>query len=273
MSSAISRLPGLGRLLQALGVNSVPAAGYFGEGWSVGTTLALYWLETVAVIVLISLRIVLHRRLTRRAGHWNVGLETRTKVAGRTTVRHGKTTFLVSFLAVMIPFTAAHGLFLGLLVFLVLPEHAQAPQGISLDDLRDGTVAMGGFLALGLLLDLVGLRERPFRWLERVAGRAQGRMFVTHLTIIFGMAAMAVWSAPAALFGVFVGLKTLLDLGGLLPDKEPSPDPPRWLAWLDGLGTSKDGLTFSAHYRKSIEDERLQRESNERPLAPGEGAA
>ena len=273
MKLQLSRLPGVGRLLQALGVNSVPAAGFFGEGWTVGTTLALYWLETVAVIVLISLRILLHRRLTRKAGHWNVATETRTRSGSRTTVRHGRTTFLVSFLMVMIPFTAAHGLFLGLLVFLVLPEHAQTAAGVDSADLGAGAAAIAVFLAIGLALDLVGMRERTFHWVEKVAQRAQGRMFVTHLTIIFGMGAMAVWSAPAALFGVFVGLKTLLDLGGLLPEKEPSPDPPRWLAWLDGLGPGKEGLTFSAHYRKSIEDERRKREADELPLAPGAAGA
>ncbi|MBZ0101957.1 MAG: DinB family protein, partial [Thermoanaerobaculia bacterium] len=46
------RIPGLGRLLQALGVNSIPAAGFFGEGWSIGTTLLLYWVETLVVILL-----------------------------------------------------------------------------------------------------------------------------------------------------------------------------------------------------------------------------
>ncbi|KAB2959195.1 MAG: hypothetical protein F9K18_11695 [Thermoanaerobaculia bacterium] len=273
MKFPVARLPWVGRLLQALGVNSVPAAGYFGEGWSIGTTLALYWLETVAVIVLISLRIVLHRRLTRRAGHWNIAVETRTKVGGRTSVRHGRTTFLVSFLAVMVPFTAAHGLFLGLLVFLVLPEHAKAPEGVALADLSAGAAAMALFLALGLVLDLVGLSERPFRWVERLAERAQGRMFVTHLTIIFGMGAMGVWGAPAALFAVFVGLKSLVDLGGLYPEREPRPEPPRWLAWLDGFGPARDGLTFSAHFRKAIEDERLKREANERPLDAGEAPA
>jgi hypothetical protein len=94
-------------------------------------------------------------------------------------------------------------------------------------------------------------------------------MFVTHLTIIFGMGAMAIWGAPAALFAVFAGLKALLDLGGLFPEREPSSEPPRWLAWLDGMGPSRDGLTFSAHFRKSIEAERLKREANERDLAPG----
>ena len=118
------RLPWVTRLLQALGVNSVPAVGFFGQGWSLGTTLSLYWLETVLVIVLVTVRIVLHRRLTRKAGHWNIPFETRITVAGTTTVRRRETSFLASFLGVMIPFTLGHGLFLGLLVVLPVLAHA-----------------------------------------------------------------------------------------------------------------------------------------------------
>lgn len=266
MMRLIRRMPWLGRLLQALGVNSVPAAGFFAEGWSVGTTLALYWLETVLIIVLVAARIVLHRRATRKAGHWSVDVETRITTRGRTTVRQGKTTYLVGFLGVMIPFTAAHGLFLGALVFLILPERAGSSATISLSDLEAGSKAMALFLGLGFAFDLAGLRDRPFRWIEKVAERAQGRMFVTHLTIIFGMGAMAAWEAPAALFAVFMGFKALMDLAGLLPDREPSPEAPRLLAWLDRFGPSRKGLVFSEHYRQSIEQERLKREASERVL-------
>lgn len=253
----------MARLLQALGVNSVPAVGFFGQGWSLGTTLALYWLETVLVIVLVSVRIVLHRRLTHKAGHWNIPYETRTTVAGRTTVRTGTTTFLASFLGVMVPFTAGHGLFLGLLVALVIPEFAGAAEGVAPADLANGALAIAVFLGIGLLVDLIGLADRPFRWIERVAERAQGRMFVTHLTIIFGMMAMAYWQAPVALFAVFFGLKTLVDLGSLMPQPEPRLEPPRWLAWMDGLGSSRTGQTFSQHFRQSVEADLRKREANE----------
>ena len=36
-TSTLARLPGVGRLLQALGVNSVPALGLFEGGWTSGT--------------------------------------------------------------------------------------------------------------------------------------------------------------------------------------------------------------------------------------------
>lgn len=169
----------------------------------------------------------------------------------------------------MVPFTAGHGLFLGMLIFLVLPDVGGPAAGVRLADLEGGALAVASFLGLGLLFDLIGLRDRPCRWIERVAERAQGRMVVTHLTIIFGMLAMSVWEAPAALFAVFVGLKTLVDLGSLVPERVEPPEPPRWLRWLDRFGPGQAGLNFSAHYRQSIEAVRRRHEANERVVEGG----
>jgi hypothetical protein len=163
----------------------------------------------------------------------------------------------------MVVFTAAHGLFLAMLILLALPQQAPA-ESIALADVRTGAMAMATFLGLGFAFDLIGLRKRTFRWIERMSEQAQGRMLITHLTIIFGMGAMAYWEAPAALFAVFVGFKLLMDFGGLFPDRELSPEPPGWLVWLDRFGPDKKGLTFSAHYRESVEQDRRKRENNER---------
>lgn len=273
MRPLIRRIPGLGRLLQALGVNGVPAAGVLGDGWSIGTALLLYWLETVVVIGLVSVRIVLHRRWTRRAGHWAVDYTVTNTSRGRKTVRHGKTTFLAGFLMVMIPFTAGHGLFVMLLAFLLLPQEGGEAARVSLAHVKLGAAAMGAFLALGLVFDLVGMRERSFGWIERISQRAQGRMFITHLTIIFGMGAMAYFDGPMGLFLVFAGLKLLADLGGLFAndDVQLAPDPPKWLAGLDRLGKKKDGKTFAEHYRESVLADQRKREDNERVLPANAG--
>lgn len=271
MKALVQRIPGLGRLLQALGVNSIPAAGFFGEGWSIGTTLLLYWVETLVVILLVTARILLHRRWTRRAGHWAATTAMTTSGKGRKPVRSGKSTFLAGFLGVMIPFTAAHGIFVLMIVFLVLPERGGDAARVSFEHFRIGAAGMAAFLALGLAFDLVGLRRRPFAWIERLANRAQGRMLLTHLTIIFGMGAMAWFDGPIGLFLVFAGLKLLGDLGGLLAkdDARLAPEPPKWAAHLDRLGRLKEGKSFSEHYRDSVLAEQKKREDFEREMPAG----
>ncbi len=251
----------LGRLLQVLGLNSIPVAGFLGEGWSPGTALAVYWLEGLFVILFVAIRIALHRRWTRKVGHFRVMSTGQSSAAGAGAPGSGS--FLVGYLGTAIPFTLAHGLFLSLLLFLILPREFGPQAGVALDDLKIGALGVFALLLVGFGIDLVSLRERSFRWLELTTQRALGRIFVVHLTIIFGMGAMAYFHAPAGLFAVFAGLKTLVDLGGAFPQRELALEPPRWLRFLDLIKT-KDGESFSAYWRRTEVAEQEVRAENER---------
>ena len=264
MKGRLGGIPGLGRVAQALGLNSVPALGLFGAGWSAGTALAVYWIESLMVIVLVSARIVLHRRWTRKSGHWHAGVQTlhrSGKLVERRSITH-----LQSYLGVAIPFTLVHGLFLSALLFLVFRDNPENDYRVSMPDLRDGVVGVAILLALGFLLDLIGLRSRPFRWIERGTERALGRVFVVHLTIVLGMFATVWTDGPSGLFVVFIGLKTLYDIGSVMPQKELELEPPRWLRGMDKV-KGKDGETFSETWRRTEEAARRQREENEQELA------
>jgi hypothetical protein len=256
-----------GRLLQALGINAVPIVGFFGQGWSPGTALAIYWVESVLVIVFMSVRIGLHRRATQKTGHYRGLAMSRSTTPGKGAPKPRRGTTLGSgYRSVAIPFTAVHGLFLGLLLFLFLPREFGPEAGVSLPDLARGAAGVTLFLAIGLVTDLFGLRDRSFLWMEQNVSRALGRIFVTHLTIIFGMFGAMFLNAPAALFGVFAALKTLVDLGSALPQSEPSLEPPRWLLFLDKKA-KKNGERFSDHWRKAELEARRVREENEREFS------
>ena len=86
------------------------------------------------------------------------------------------------------------------------------------------------------------------------------RIFVVHLTIVLGMGAVAFFGAPGALFGLFAVLKTLVDLGGVLPPREAGTDPPWLLRPLDRI-ESPEGEGFSAHWRRTRAAELAQREA------------
>ena len=64
----------LARLSLLLGVNAVPVVGVAGAGWTNATALVLYWCETVILVLLVALRIRLHRRWTNKRGHYCEGL-------------------------------------------------------------------------------------------------------------------------------------------------------------------------------------------------------
>lgn len=262
--SSLRRLPGAGRVLRALGLGGVPATGYFGAGWSVGTLLLLYWLETILVTAVVSFLIVCHRRSTRKAGHWSGSVAFTS--GGKTTIRSA--TFLQSFLGVMVPFTLVHGVFVAAFAFLVFPQELGPPAGVSADAVTDGLTAIAVFLLASLLFDLPGIGARPFHWVERLANRAQGRMIVTHLTIILGAGAMFALDAPLGFLVVFVGLKSLLDLGGMLPDRPPKPQASRAVKALGRRLPKKEGTSFDQHYEAAIAAELAKRDANEQ-VRPG----
>lgn len=218
------------RLLSLLGVNAVPAAGVFLSGWSSATALVLYWWENFFGSLLIAARIVVHRRVTRKRGHY-----------GGARTAAPRASFLAGFLSEMLLFTTAHGMFLAVILFF-LSQQQGAAAGVNRTELEEGLVGMTGFLLAGLSIDLVGLRERPFAWLKHIADVALGRMLVVHLTIIFGGAAYAYFEQPRTFFGVFIGLKVLLDLAWWSAGQEkPVPDEaPRWTRWFARPGQEEE---------------------------------
>jgi hypothetical protein len=99
----------------------------------------------------------------------------------------------------------------------------------------------------------------------RIFGRPAQRIFVVHMTIIFGMAGAMFLHAPAALFGVFAGFKILFDLGGAFPHRELALEPPRWVRFLDRL-PAKAGETFTERWRRTEEAARRLRQENEEEM-------
>src|SRR5437867_2247672 len=80
-------------LLTAIGLNAIPAFGWFVGDWSAGTTLVLYWLETLIGTLLLAVLIIRHRRVRPSKGHWNYhALQKQTPQTG------GSSTYLTAFL-------------------------------------------------------------------------------------------------------------------------------------------------------------------------------
>ena len=72
------------RVLVAVALSAVPIWGFFEQEWSPGTTLALYWFQSLVSIPINALLIELHRRATHKAGHYS-GTTTKSIVTVRVT--------------------------------------------------------------------------------------------------------------------------------------------------------------------------------------------
>ena len=275
----MARLPALSadgarRLFPVLGVNAVPVAGVFLAGWDGATALSLYWWENLIGSLLIALRILVHRALTRKRGHWRLqlGLEAHdarvggapgAERPGADGARPGS--FLLEFTLAACAATALHGAFLWFVVRRVLEDGPQA------DQLRQGILAVAGFQALGLLVDLYGIRDRPFSWIREQAQAGVQRVTLIHLVVIAGY-----WASlsPGGLgfFGPFAVLKALAEVGSMLTLAGVRADPdeaPRWLAGTINRIAPARG-DFAAYWRERRGEERRLHAADEEVVPEGE---
>jgi Family of unknown function (DUF6498) len=247
-------------LLALVAVIAVPAAGWFIEDWSAGTTLAVYWFENVAACLFAAARIVAHQRLSPRRGHFSYQAPTADR-------RGSQSSFVKGFLVTSLVFSAAHGLFLGFILFMLNHNGERDLAYVDWRSVRLGCVIVLVFLILDFVVDLPGLRRWSFVQIEQTANRGLRRVVVVHLTLIFGLFGAAMTGAPSTLFGVFVVLKTLYALTLVLPQWEPAA-PPSWLSRvMNRLPNVHPGERFEDHWVKDRADETKRRDRNEQPWA------
>jgi Family of unknown function (DUF6498) len=244
-------------LLALLAVNAVPAAGWFVGDWTAGTTLAVYWFENVALCLFVAARIVFHQRWSPRCGHFRYRAPTSDR-------RGSPSSFVQGFLVTSLAFSAAHGVFLGILLFVLGHNGRSDFAHIDWRSMGIGCLQVLIILAIDFAVDLPGLRGWPFWQIERSANRSLGRVVVVHLTLVLGLFGAAMTDI-SALFGVFVVLKTLSQLSMALPQWEPAT-PPNWLSRvMNRLPSVHPGQRFEDQWAKDRADEAERRDSNEQP--------
>lgn len=253
-------MKGLTQLLTSLGVNAVPAVGWFFEGWSSGTTLATYWFENVAASLFLALKILLHRRLVPCRGHF--------KYNAKQGAKQGTSgTYLSSFLPVSLIFSAAHGIFLFAIIGLLTANGKGDLVALDWRSLATGCGLVLVFLTVDFLIDLPGLKNKTFFWIEQKADANIARVCVVHLVLIFGMFGVALTGSNQALFAVFVVLKTMCDLSSVIPQWNPE-EPPIWLCKIMDKAPRDPkykNMTFAEFWRQDKQEEIDRRLANEKP--------
>jgi hypothetical protein len=208
-------------LVRVLVLNAVPLYGVFRGGWSWGTVLVLYWCESFLGGLLVLARMVVHRRLTGKRGYrrGQLGLTVSTDGSAPRTFR----SFVAEFLTLTLVFSLAHALFLALLLAFARDQDPGAL--VERLPLERGVATIALLLLGSFVVDLQGIRDRPFAWMRAMAQAAAGRAFVIHATVIAGMLAQIFLRNPHVTFRIFAVLKLLLELGGTLPIGQPASAP------------------------------------------------
>lgn len=254
-------MPRAVHLLALLAVNAIPAAGWFVGEWSAGTTLVVYWFENVAVCPFVAARIIVNQRTSPRRGHFKYQ-------APKSEGRGSQTSFVNGFLVTSLVFSAAHGMFLGVILFVLDHNNMKNGQGgfaaVDWHQVRNGSMGVVVVLAIEFAVDLPGLRRWTFWQVEQTANRSLGRIAVVHLTLVLGMFG-AVMTDASALFGIFIVLKTLNALSMALPQWEPA-SAPKWLSRvMNRLPNAHPGDEFEDMWAKERADEAERRSRNEQP--------
>ncbi len=248
----------------ALARNAIPVWGFLGRGWSPATTLVVYWFETLVGTLLIALRMEIHRHLTHLRGYSvEEGPATISVSSGGGAPKQLHLKYVTGFLVGALGFILVHGVFLLALVAIVLPQTADGGT-VDREALRQGALGTSAFLALGFLVDLVGLRRRPFAWIRSMAEGAFSRIVIVHITIIVGMFAAMLFHRARPLFTVFVGLKLLADISAHVPQWRPKQAP----AWMSrhlrpAVGKGKPGSESFASYLQKTESAERAREAED----------
>lgn len=244
----------LAQFAVALVRNAIPVWGFFRGDWTPATTLAVYWFETLIGSLLIALRMAIHRRLTGKRGYEVEQAPAKITVSSgggaSKTVRMG---YATGFLVGALGFTLVHGIFLGVLLGFLLPEAG----GGRVDPvmLRQGVLGITALLVLGFLVDLVGLRQRPFAWIKGMAEAAFSRIVIVHLTIIFGMGAAILLNRTTTVFTIFVALKFLADVSAHTPQWRPKQAPAWMSRALNRVGGRKGQEDFASYWKRTQADE------------------
>ena len=220
-------------LLYALLMAALPLVEVVHSGRPPATLLLLYWFETVLLLVTGTIRIVVHRRLTAKTGHYApTPIVSKHDADAADVVRElgDGNTYLRHFVGLTAIFTIAHGLFVGLLVFLF---DIGGPL-----TWRDAAIALAwatGVQVAWLAWDLAQIARWSFARLGEFCGQASIRVLVTQLGLIFGIPMVGITGSAWGMIGTFVGLRALADaciggLQGLIKRRDLPPALARFLA-------------------------------------------
>jgi hypothetical protein len=248
-----SKLPAV---LLALLVNAVPLVGVLYFDWSAINVLVLYWFENLLIAVCTCIRLVVHRRWTRKRGYWRhsnrLGIKVNDKPA--------EMGLIGEYAIAAFAFTFGHGIFVGGIVLIMHENFTDQPLWqLSLPQVTQGAIAIAAMLAIELVVDLTRIRGVSFAAMREYAAGRLSRVFVLHLAIIFGMMGMAMSHSPMAVLYVLIALKTVADLLGIATRGAPKvadsdTPPPAWtMRMANKLGKDKGG---SAGFLKKWQDER-----------------
>jgi hypothetical protein len=222
-----------GAVVALIVANAIPLFGVLFLGWNVWMILIVYWLENGVVGVFNVLKILRAEGPTVPSAAWTMNGRPmsavgRGAIAGFFLMHYGIFWLVHGFFVLTLPmfagmmsvvsqapmFFPGEGQFVdGAYVGPGLDPGATVSSGLQFGPIVLAVLALTVSHGLSFWFNYLGRGEY-----RRTSAAAQmiapyGRLFVLHITIIFGGIAIAITGAPAAAVAVLVLLKTAMDVG------------------------------------------------------------
>jgi hypothetical protein len=223
----MAKLPQVSRLLGVTGAQAIPLGGVLGFGWGTATGLALYWVESLLLVIgTVVLIVLLRRQVDPRPGEeaaQRAERGRRREEANRWKLKAGDV-FGFHFVSVL-----GFGFFLGGVVFMV--TRGAVAEAFDAEAFERGLLGMVACVGLGVAADAWRIETLPVAVLgARVQGLMRRWLFLWLVGFV-GAAAVGLFGAPLAVFAVFGVLKALFELLALaertVPGMGSVNQPPR----------------------------------------------
>jgi hypothetical protein len=185
--------------------NAVPLVGVLAFDWSAAVLLVVYWLESGVVGASFLVKILRARGVDDPATLPNIRFNERSVASFVGEPNRSVAEFFASHYGV---FWLVHGAFVGVLSGMPTSGPVEVvPIAVSF-------VALAAYHAVSYWRHFAVGDEASRRGPVTLMVEPYRRVFVLHLTVIFGMFGVMSLGAPAALVAVLVLVKTILDLRG-----------------------------------------------------------
>ncbi len=185
-------------------INAVPLFGVALFGWSASTVLVLFWFENVILAVYTTLRIAVHRRLTRKRGHWRIN-QLGLVIKGKPSNMGLMAEYMNSALA----FTMVHGVFIGVIAINAPAMFPHDPSWkFSGLQFLQGAGWMAAVRGVQLLLDVTRIKSLSYAALKSYVQTQMASVLMMQLSLMGGLIAMAIIHSGYALILMLIVVKT-----------------------------------------------------------------
>jgi hypothetical protein len=193
----------IGHFFTTVARHAVPVGGVFGREWHPATAIAVYWLESVLLVLgTVWLCSLMQRRTAPKSVHDAKPADYGVRTPGKGIDPKEVMSFHLGSILIF-------GLFIGGILVMLVGNGQIEP--LRWDEIREGAEAMALVIAIGIALDLWRFDRFTEADVRRRVDACMVRWGLFWMMGFFGTILMGFTGRPTIFFGFFMGLKVTFE--------------------------------------------------------------